>query len=128
MVGEYAVGAVRRVGGRQVVRLAEVVAGKRRTEKRRRTTPHAAADVATRNVFGYKEGRKTAASSEQATSGQSEDEEGRQQVVRQYETRRQVVTESRRGYAVGAAWDEGNMIQAMARLKNPTITWRYGDG
>ena len=119
---------MRRAGGRQVVRLAEVVAGKRRTEKRRRTTPHAAAEVVTRNVFGYKEGRKTAASSEQATRGQSEDEEGRQQVVRQYETRRQVVTESRRGYAVGAAWDEGNMIQAMARLKNPTITWRYGDG
>ena len=87
---------MRRVGGRQVVRLAEVVAGKRRTEKRRRTTPHVAADVATRNVFGYTEGRKTAASSEQATSGQSEDEEGRQQVVRQYETRRQVVTETRR--------------------------------
>jgi hypothetical protein len=24
--------------------------------------------------------------------------------------------------------DEGNLIQAMARLKNPTIAWRYGDG
>ena len=23
-----------------------------------------------------------------------------------------------------AAWDEGNMIQAMARMKNPTIAWR----
>ena len=121
-------GAMRRVGGRQVVRLAEVVAGRRRTEKRRCTIPHAAADGATRNVFGYTEGRKTAASSEQATGGWSEDEEGRQLVMRQYETRRQVVTEPRRGYAVGAAWDEGNMIQAMARLKNPTITWRYGDG
>ena len=54
------------------------------------------------------------ASSEQATSGWSEDEEGRQLVMRQYATRRQVVTESRRGYTVGAAWDEGNMIQAMA--------------
>ena len=87
-----------------------------------------AAEVATRNVFGDKEGRKTVASSEQATSGWSEDEEGRQLVMRQYATRRQVVTESRRGYTVGAAWDEGNMIQAMARLKNPTIAWRYGDG
>ena len=48
--------------------------------------------------------------------------------MRQYETRRQVVTASRWGYAVGAAWDEGNMVQAMARLQNPTITWRYGDG
>ena len=27
-----------------------------------------------------------------------------------------------------AAWDEGNMIQAMARMKNPTIAWRFGDG
>ena len=35
-------------------------------------------------------------------------------------------TEARRGYARG--WDEGNLIQAMARLKNPTIAWRYGDG
>ena len=38
-------------------------------------------------------------------------------------------TEARRGYARVAAWDEGNLIQAMARLKNPTIVlWRYGDG
>ena len=36
--------------------------------------------------------------------------------------------EARRGYTRVAAWDEGNMIQAMARLKNPTIVWRYGDG
>ena len=33
-------------------------------------------------------------------------------------------TASRRGYAPTAAWDEGNMIQAMARMKNPTIAWR----
>ena len=37
-------------------------------------------------------------------------------------------TTSRRGYAPTAAWDEGNMIQAMARMKNPTIAWRFGDG
>ena len=116
VVGEYAVGAVRRVGGRQVVQLAEVVAGGRRTEKRRRSSAHAAAEVATRNAFGYTEGRKSVASSEQATSGWSEDEEGRQMVIRQYATRRQVVTESRRGYTVGAAWDEGNMIQATHRV------------
>ena len=67
-------------------------------------------------------------SSRQATSGWSGDEEGRWQVIRQYEERRVVVTESRRGYTAGAAWDEGNMIQAMARLKNPTIAWRIGDG
>ena len=27
-----------------------------------------------------------------------------------------------------AAWDEGNTIQAMARMTNPTIAWRFGDG
>ena len=67
-------------------------------------------------------------SSRQATSGWSGDEEGRWQVIRQYEESRVVATESRRGYTAGAAWDEGNMIQAMARLKNPTIAWRFGDG
>ena len=36
--------------------------------------------------------------------------------------------EGRRGYARMARWDEGNLIQAIARLKNPTIAWRYGDG
>ena len=40
--------------------------------------------------------------------------------------------EARRGdiYESGSVgwWDEGNLIQAMARLKNPTIAWRYGDG
>ena len=35
---------------------------------------------------------------------------------------------SRRGYAPTAALDEGTMIQAMARMKNPTIAWRFGDG
>ena len=108
MVSEYAVGAVQRVGGRRVVKLAEVVAGGRRTEKRRRSSAHAAAEVATRNA--YTEGGKSVASSGQANSGWSEDEEGRQMVIREYATRRQVVTESRRGYTVGAAWDEGNMI------------------
>ena len=38
----------------------------------------------------------------------------------------------RRGYARVAAWDEGNADSsdglAMARLKNPTTAWRYGDG
>ena len=35
--------------------------------------------------------------------------------------------EARRGYTRVAAWDEGNLIQAMARLKNPTIAWRKRD-
>ena len=37
-------------------------------------------------------------------------------------------TASRREYAPTVAWDEGNMIQAMARMKSPTIAWRFGDG
>ena len=36
--------------------------------------------------------------------------------------------EARRGYSVAAAWDEGAMIQMMARMRNPTMRWRYGDG
>ena len=34
---------------------------------------------------------------------------------------------ARRGYTAGASWDEGAMIQAMARMDNPTLRWRYGD-
>ena len=53
-------------------------------------------------------------------------EKGR--VIRWCEEMEAGKTERRRGYVCGAAWDEGNIIQAMARLKNPTIAWRYGDG
>ena len=63
-----------------------------------------------------------------AESGLSGEEEDRQRVVRKHDERKVEVAESRRGYVRGAVWDEGNMIQAMARLKNPTIAWRYGDG
>ena len=31
---------------------------------------------------------------------------------------------ARRGYTTGAAWDEGAMIQAMARMDSPTLRWR----
>ena len=37
-------------------------------------------------------------------------------------------TVSRRGYATTAAWDKGNMIRAISPMKNPTISWRFGDG
>ena len=37
-------------------------------------------------------------------------------------------TASRRECAPTAAWNEGNMIQAMARMKNTTIAWRFEDG
>ena len=45
-----------------------------------------------------------------------------------HDSLRYTVPASRRGYAPTAAWDEGNMIQAMAGMKNPTIAWRFGDG
>ena len=32
--------------------------------------------------------------------------------------------EARRGYTVAAAWDEGAMIQLMARMSNPTLAVR----
>ena len=53
-----------------------------------------------------------------AESGLSGEEEDRQRVVRKQDERKVEVAESRRGYVRGAVWDEGNMIQAMARL-NP---------
>ena len=28
---------------------------------------------------------------------------------------------------MSVAWDEGAMIQAMSRMDNPTLRWRYGD-
>ena len=73
-------------------------------------------------------GLECRSSSTGAESGLSGEEGDRQRVVRRQEEWRVAVAESRRGYAIGAAWDEGNMIQAMARLKNPAIAWRYGDG
>ena len=35
-------------------------------------------------------------------------------------------TTARSGYTIPAAWDEGTLIQAMARLDDPTLRWRYG--
>ena len=43
-------------------------------------------------------------------------QEQRLQVIRQCDERMMEVREARRGYVQGSAWDEGNMIQAMARL------------
>ena len=63
-----------------------------------------------------------------AASGLSGETEERTWVIKRCVEKEMEVAESRRGYIYGAAWDEGNMIQAMARLKNPTIVWRYGDG
>ena len=62
--------------------------------------------------------------------GTVDDEEGdmRRRGARECEEALMEAAEARRGYTRVAAWDEGNLIQAMARLKNPTIAWRYGDG
>ena len=62
--------------------------------------------------------------------GTVDDEEGdmRRRVARECEDALTEAAEARRGYARVAAWDEGKLIQAMARLKNPTIAWRYGEG
>ena len=130
---------MRVIAGARVVRLAEVVAGRRRTEKRTRETSRkcrlkvVCIDKSCRllihgsnNFDGGRSGRSD--DSLGAESGLSGEEEDRQRVVRKHDERRVEVAESRRGYVRGAVWDEGNMIQAMARLKNPTIAWRYGDG
>ena len=135
-VGECRLGDGCVVAGRRVIRLADVVAGRRRTRKQRVADMPPFLEAATgthvnrsgNRVLQTGETNFEGESSRQATSGWSGDEEGRWQVIRQYEERRVVVKESRRGYTAGAAWDEGNMIQAMARLKNPTIAWRFGDG
>ena len=68
--------------------------------------------------------------SSNTTRGTVDDEEGymRRRGARECDEALMEATEARRGYARVAAWDEGNLIQAMARLKNPTIAWRYGDG
>ena len=136
-VGEYQVERARVVAGERVIRLADVVAGRRRTDKRFRR----ACRVGNSQQVVCIEGRcrlqvtgsndaeeQEILSSVGATSGLSGEGEDRRDTIRRQEKRGAETTELRRGYVVGAAWDEGNMIQAMARLKNPTIAWRYGDG
>ena len=73
---------------------------------------------------------KDSEDSSNTTRGTVDDEEGdmRRRGARECDEALMEATEARRGYARVAAWDEGNLIQAMARLKNPTIAWRYGDG
>ena len=63
-----------------------------------------------------------------AATADSGENEVRRRNMRECEDAMMEDTASRRGYAPTAAWDEGNMIQAMARMKNPTIAGRFGDG
>ena len=58
----------------------------------------------------------------------SEEEEVRRRGAWELEAAAVESTAARRGYTTGAAWDEGNMIQAMARLKHPAIAWRKVTG
>ena len=58
----------------------------------------------------------------------SEEEEERRRGVWLLEEAIAETTARRRGYTIPAAWDEGAMIQAMARMDNPTLRWRYGGG
>ena len=112
------------------------MAGVRRTEKRRRQTG-SRNDVnvcnSTRSCYDSEKEKQGPTQSDSdrdtdaATAGSGENEVRRRN-MRKFEDAMMEDTASRRGYAPTAAWDEGNMIQAMARMKNPTIAWRFGDG
>ena len=116
-----------------VVRLAEVVTCRRRKQARRACEERR---VVTRNGTQLVTTIRVVTSDGQTDEegrtvrGTVDDEEGemRRRGARECEEALMEATEARRGYARVAAWDEGNLIQAMARLKNPTIAWRYGDG
>ena len=156
-VGECRVGVGRVVAGTRVIQLAEVVAGRRRTRKKQNIGDSSGPVSQIRNrmlqagvcetssvvcLFRDKSENHVTqvggmtfcvsvcrgGSSVGAASGLSGETEERTWVIKRCVEKAMEVAESRRGYVYGAAWDEGNMIQAMARLKNPTIAWRYGDG
>ena len=117
-----------------VVRLADVVASVRRTSKRRRggRVDIRAVNVNAESCFPKgeeKQGLETDSDRDtDAATADSGENEVRRRNMRECEDAMMEDTASRRGYAPTAAWDEGNMIQAMARMKNPTIAWRFGDG
>ena len=124
-----------RAGVKRVVRLAEVVDGLR-------GQPESVRDGVTRGrsvqwVGGRwhiedegggrgSNGGSEGASTDGATIDSAEEEERRRGVW----VLEAVIVETtalRRGYTMAAAWDEGTMIQAMSRMDNPTLRWRYGD-
>ena len=125
----------RGTGRIHVVRLADVVAGVRRTSKRRRggrIDIGAVGVNAEKSCFPKgeeKQGPETDSDRDtDAATADSGENEVRRRNMRECEDAMMEDTASRRGYAPTAAWDEGNMIQAMARMNNPTIAWRFGDG
>ena len=110
-----------------IVRLADVVAGVRRTAKRRRGGGIEIDAMNTKKLF-LKEVKKQGTETDSdrdtdAATADSGENEVRRRNMRECEDAMMEDTASRRGYAPTAAWDEGNMIQAMARMKNPTIAW-----
>ena len=117
----WVLGADARTSTREV-RLAEVVAGRRRKRAR------CAGGISTTGGASQAQTCVESVSGLKRVAASEEGEEQRLQVIRQCDERMMEVREARRGYVQGSAWDEGNMIQAMARLRNPTIVWRYGDG
>ena len=136
-LGEVRVGKAM-LKGQVVIRLAEVVAGRRRKQAKRTSEEQRVVTSMITSVDGIlvttlgvviSDGKDFEDSSN-TTRGTVDDEEGdmRRRGARECDEALMEATEARRGYARVAAWDEGNLIQAMARLKNPTIAWRYGDG
>ena len=121
---------------KRVVRLAEVVDGLR-------GQPESVRDGVTRGksvqwVEGrwhiedeggerWNSGVSGGAGTDGVTVDSAEDEEKRRGVW-VLEAAIAETTALRRGYTRPAAWDEGAMIQAMARMDNPTLRWRYGGG
>ena len=109
-----------------------MVAGVRRTAKRRRGGGIEIDAMNTKRCFSTeekKQGPETHSDRDtDAATADSGENEARRRNMRECEDAMMEDTASRRGYAPTAAWDEGNMIQAMARMKNPTIAWRFGDG
>ena len=119
--------------GQVVIRLAEVVACRRRkqakrvSEERRVVMSDGAQLVTTlRVITGDRQSNEDRSDTDRGTV---DDEEGdmRRRGARECEEALMEAAEARRGYTRVAAWDEGNLIQAMARLKNPTIAWRKRD-
>ena len=108
-----------------MVRLAELVAGRRRKRTRKHESETVRRGRLLQVLQGSSEGEERGSCA--ATEDAGEDKE-RKRGARECDEAMMEATEARRGYTKAAAWDEGNMIQAMARLKNPTIAWRYGDG
>ena len=77
---------------------------------------------------GRRDGHSGGGDTDDGATVDSDEREERRRGVWECEADIMERAEARRGYTVAAAWDEGAMIQLMARMSNPTLQWRYGDG